>query len=61
MLLKIATFLIVGSMLVMITRLLSAQIEASKARAKVAARSRRKNEVTRLRRDPATGIYYPEP
>lgn len=59
MLLKIAMFLIVGSMLIVMARLFSAQIEASKARSKVAARSRRKN-VTELRRDPSTGVYHPE-
>ncbi len=58
MLVKIVMLLVVGSMLVVMAKLIATQIEASKARAKVMARKRR--GVTSLRRDPATGIYYPE-
>lgn len=58
MLVKIVMLLVVGSMLVVMARLIATQIEASKARAKVVARKR--HGVTPLRRDPATGVYYPE-
>ena len=58
MLLKIAMFLLVGSMLLVMARLISSKIEASKARARVVANRNRK--VTALRRDPSTGVYYPE-
>lgn len=58
MLVKIVMLLVVGSMLVVMARLIAMQIEAAKARAKVVARKSR--GVTSLRRDPVTGVYYPE-
>lgn len=61
MVLKLVTFLIVSAMTAVLARKIMEQVEATKARSKVRARpSSEDQQVTRLKRDPSTGVYFPE-
>lgn len=59
MLFKAVTVMVLGAMTAILVRKVMEQVEASKARAKVHAR-RGSHGLTKLRRDPQTGIYHPE-
>jgi hypothetical protein len=59
MLLKIITVLVLGLLTAILARKLFEQMAAARARVRVRAR-RSTHAVTRLRRDPETGIYHPE-
>lgn len=59
MLLKAVTVLAVSVMTAVIARKLYEQVEASKARVRVKAKHKGQG-ITRLRRDPVTGVYHPE-
>jgi membrane protein implicated in regulation of membrane protease activity len=61
MVLKLVTFLVVSAMTAVLARKIMEQVEATNARAKVRARpSSEGQQVTRLKRDPASGVYFPE-
>ena len=52
---KVVTVLLASVLTVMAARRLMREVEAAKVRVK----PRQPNTVTKLRQDPATGIYYP--
>jgi hypothetical protein len=52
---KVVTVIIAGVLTVLTARRLMNELNAAKARVK----PRQSNTVTKLRQDPATGIYYP--
>ena len=52
---KVVTVIIAGVLTVLTARRLMNEVNAAKARVK----PRQPDTVTRLRQDPATGIYYP--
>lgn len=52
---KVVTVLLASVLTVMAARRLMREVEAAKVRVK----PRQPNTVTRLRQDPATGVYYP--
>ena len=52
---KIVTVLLASVLTVIAARRLMREVEAAKVRVK----PRQPNTVTRLRQDPATGVYYP--
>ena len=52
---KVVTVLLASVLTVITARRLMREVEAAKVR----VRPRQPNTVTRLRQDPATGVYYP--
>lgn len=56
---KIVTVAAVGLLTAVLARKIMQQVEATKARARVYAK-RPPQGLTKLRRDPETGIYHPE-
>ena len=52
---KVVTVLLASVLTVIAARRLMREVEAAKVRVK----PRQPNTVTRLRQDPATGVYYP--
>ncbi len=52
---KVVTVLLASVLTVMAARRLMREVEAAKVRVK----PRQPNAVTKLRQDPATGVYYP--
>lgn len=60
MVLKIVTMLVLGLMTAVLARKLIEHMQASRSRVKARARRDQPRQVTRLRRDPETGVYFPE-